>query len=223
MAPPKTPNATRGTIKGASTQNLVTFSIRSAPVPDVILQFLLHNITTLRALQQDGQINGDAPSSSMDIVSESELVGVQGDVLYTPSVRADQFWDALEDKCNEAGGEWVNVIDRIWSFGPRHAGGCVLIDCRKDTTPLSCVTLWFLAGVTDVIFRLRRRLSRNHSDQPTNMSSNNVDFTGYVETGFQLAMFQGPLCAEPVEGMAYFVESIDVDADGVQKEIGMFL
>jgi ribosome assembly protein 1 len=55
------------------------------------------------------------------------------------------------------------------------------------------------------------------------MSSNNVDFTGYVETGFQLAMFQGPLCAEPVEGMAYFVESIDVDADGVQKEIGMLL
>jgi hypothetical protein len=36
-------------------------------------------------------------------------------------------------------------------------------------------------------------------------------------------MFQGPLCAEPVEGMAYFVESIEVDADGVQKEIGMFL
>lgn len=203
MAPPKTPNATRGTIRGASTQNLVTFSIRSAPVPDVILQFLLHNLTTLRAMQQDGQINGDASGSSTDIVSESELVGVQGDVLYTPSVRADQFWNALEDKCNEAGGEWVNIIDRIWSFGPRHAGGCVLIDYRKDTTPLS----------------LKHRLSRKHPAQPTNMSNNNVDFTGYVETGFQLAMFQGPLCAEPVEGMAYFVESIDVDADGVQKEI----
>jgi ribosome assembly protein 1 len=203
MAPPRTPNAVRGTIKGASTQNLVTFSIRSAPVPDVILQFLLHNLTTLRALQQDGQTDRDKSGSSIDIVSESELVGVQGDVLYTPGVRADQFWNALEDKCNEAGGEWVNVSDRIWSFGPRHAGGCVLIDYRKDTTPLS----------------LRHRLSRNHPAQPTNISGNSVDFTGYVETGFQLAMFQGPLCAEPVEGMAYFVESIEVDADGVQKEI----
>lgn len=77
-------------------------------------------------------------------------------------------------------------------------------------------------GVTDAVFRLRHRLSRNLIAQPTNTSNNNVDFTGYVETGFQLAMFQGPLCAEPVEGMAYFVESIDVDADGVQKEIGMF-
>ncbi|KAG1776182.1 P-loop containing nucleoside triphosphate hydrolase protein [Suillus placidus] len=203
MAPSKTPNAARGTIKGASTQNLVTFSIRSAPVPDVILQFLLHNLTSLRALQQDGQTDRDISGSSIDIVSESELVGVQGDVLHTSSVRADQFWNALEEKCNEAGGEWVNISDRIWSFGPRRAGSCVLIDDRKDTTPLS----------------LRRRLLWNHSAQPTNTSGNNVDFTGYVETGFQLAMFQGPLCAEPVEGMAYFVESIDVDADGVQKEI----
>jgi ribosome assembly protein 1 len=97
----------------------------------------------------------------------------------------------------------VNISDKIWSFGPRHAGSCILIDYRKDTTTLS----------------LRRRLSRNHPVQPTNTSDNNVDFTGYVETGFQLAMFQGPLCAEPVEGMAYFVESIDIDTDGVQKEI----
>lgn len=203
MAPSKTPNAARGTIKGASTQNLVTFSIRSAPVPDVILQFLLHNLTTLRALRQDGHTDRDTSGSSIDIVSESELVGVQGDVLHTPSVRADQFWNALEEKCNEAGGEWVNISDRIWSFGPRHAGSCVLIDYRKDATPLS----------------LRHHLLRNHPAQSTNTSDKNVDFTGYVETGFQLAMFQGPLCAEPVEGMAYFVESIDVDADGIQREI----
>ncbi|KAG2060628.1 P-loop containing nucleoside triphosphate hydrolase protein [Suillus hirtellus] len=203
MAPSKIPNAARGTIKGASTQNLVTFSIRSAPVPSIILQFLLHNLTTLRALQRDGQTSRDTSSNSIDIVSESELVGVQGDVLHTPSVKADQFWNALEEKCNEAGGEWVDICDKIWSFGPHHAGGCILIDYRKDMTPLS----------------LRHRLSRNFLAQPTNTSSNDVDFTGYVETGFQLAMFQGPLCAEPVEGMAYFVESIDVDADGVQKEI----
>ncbi|KAG2145893.1 P-loop containing nucleoside triphosphate hydrolase protein [Suillus clintonianus] len=203
MAPTKTPNAARGTIQGGSSQNLVTFSIRSAPVPDVILQFLLHNLTTLRELQQDGQTDRETSGGSIDIVSENELVGVQGDVLHTPSVRADQFWNALEERCNEAGGEWAKICDRIWSFGPRYAGGCVLIDNRKDTTPLS----------------LRRRLSRNYSTRSTDTSGNDVDFTGYVETGFQLATFQGPLCAEPVEGMAYFVESIDVDADGVQKEI----
>ena len=49
------------------------------------------------------------------------------------------------------------------------------------------------------------------------------DFTGHIETGFQLATFQGPLCAEPVEGVAYFVEDVQVDAEGLEKEIGTFL
>lgn len=49
------------------------------------------------------------------------------------------------------------------------------------------------------------------------------DFTGHIETGFQLATFQGPLCAEPVEGVAYFVEDVQVDVEGLEKEIGTFL
>lgn len=46
------------------------------------------------------------------------------------------------------------------------------------------------------------------------------DFTSHIETGFQLATFQGPLCAEPVEGIAYFVEDVQVDAGSLEKEIG---
>lgn len=48
---------------------------------------------------------------------------------------------------------------------------------------------------------------------------NNFDHD--IETGFQLATFQGPLCAEPVEGMAYFVESVEVDTASVDKERGV--
>lgn len=33
-----------------------------------------------------------------------------------------------------------------------------------------------------------------------------------IDTAFQLAMNRGPLCAEPVVGMAYFLESVDLDA-----------
>lgn len=38
-----------------------------------------------------------------------------------------------------------------------------------------------------------------------------LDLEANLETGFQIATFQGPLCAEPVEGMAYFVEDIEYD------------
>ena len=46
------------------------------------------------------------------------------------------------------------------------------------------------------------------------------DFDNHIETGFQLATFQGPLCAEPVEGMAYFIEQVEIDTKGLEKEIG---
>lgn len=44
------------------------------------------------------------------------------------------------------------------------------------------------------------------------------DLDNHLESGFQLATFQGPLCAEPVEGMAYFVESVEVDREGIEQE-----
>lgn len=52
---------------------------------------------------------------------------------------------------------------------------------------------------------------------------NDSDFIGHIETGFQLATFQGPLCAEPVEGVAYFVEDVQVDVQSLEKEISTFL
>lgn len=36
------------------------------------------------------------------------------------------------------------------------------------------------------------------------------DFEDSIEAGFQIAMFQGPLCAEPVVGMAFDVEAMEV-------------
>ena len=45
------------------------------------------------------------------------------------------------------------------------------------------------------------------------------DFDNHIETGFQLATFQGPLCAEPVQGMAYFVQKVEVDKEILEKEI----
>lgn len=39
------------------------------------------------------------------------------------------------------------------------------------------------------------------------------EFETNIESGFQIATFQGPLCAEPMEGLAYFVEDIEFDAE----------
>lgn len=46
------------------------------------------------------------------------------------------------------------------------------------------------------------------------------DFESNLETGFQVATFQGPLCAEPVQGMAFFVEKLDVNEQVAHEEDG---
>ncbi|KAF7768579.1 hypothetical protein Agabi119p4_7822 [Agaricus bisporus var. burnettii] len=124
--------------------------------------------------------------------------------MRNPSVKPEQFWDALQDKCKEVGGEWEGITDKVWAFGPQRAGGCLLIDARKPKTLTS----------------LKRRLERAKSND-NNVGTEKAirDFDNHIEAGFQLATFQGPLAAEPVEGLAYFVEDVDIDQELLEKEI----
>jgi ribosome assembly protein 1 len=46
------------------------------------------------------------------------------------------------------------------------------------------------------------------------------DFESNLETGFQVATLQGPLCAEPVQGIAYFVEKFEVNDQAAHGEDG---
>lgn len=74
-----------------------------------------------------------------------------------------------------------------------------------------------------MISRLKRRLDQSRTvDIEPNAEKDNhkFNFDTHIETGFQLATFQGPLCAEPVEGLAYFVEDLEFDEEGLEKEIG---
>lgn len=142
MAPPKTPNAVRGTMKGGSSHNIVTFTLRSAPLPDSILLFIQQNLATLRSLLQERMATDRGISDGDDnVVIEGVRPEVQGILVHAPSVKPEQFWIALKEKCTEAGGDWADIDDRIWAFGPQGAGGCLLIDARKDLIPTSCVTL----------------------------------------------------------------------------------
>ena len=49
-----------------------------------------------------------------------------------------------------------------------------------------------------------------------------MDFDNCIETGFQLGTLKGPMCAEPVEGIAYFLESLHYDLDAAVLKNGCF-
>ncbi|KAJ7069984.1 translation elongation factor 2 [Mycena amicta] len=199
MAPPKTANAPRGTVHGTSSQGVVTFTIRASPIPRPILDFILQNLAALKSLQQTGR-----GSVEEEDVNDEQANIIDGTVVRKPTVQPEEFWDALQEKCEEVGGEWTDAVDRIWSFGPQSAGGCVLVESRKSATGHSS---------------LKRRLDKKALGDDGDADKVIRDFDTHIETGFQLATFQGPLCNEPVEGMAYFVESVDIDRESLTKEI----
>ena len=72
------------------------------------------------------------------------------------------------------------------------------------------------------MLRLKRFLERGKTEAEAENETEKIvrDFDNHVETGFQLATFQGPLCAEPVEGMAYFVQDVEIDYESLSREIG---
>ena len=140
MALPKTPNAKRGTMHGAAAQNLAKFTTRAAPLPPAILEFLLDNLAILRRMQQErkaGEEDAETLPADEDNGHSDEDYDVQGEYIKKPTINAEQFWPTLQDKCKEAGGEWAEIVDKIWAFGPQRMGTCLLIDARSEQ-PNSC-------------------------------------------------------------------------------------
>ncbi|KAG6897765.1 hypothetical protein C0992_011434 [Termitomyces sp. T32_za158] len=207
MAPTKTPNAPRGTIHGSSSSNIVRITIRAVPLPQAISDFVLKNVSTLKKLLYERRAKDPVETQDEGWEEGQKADGHEdhGDVVRKPSVGPEQFWNALQEVCKKTGGEWTDVTERVWAFGPQQAGGSLLIDNRQSGTHSS----------------LKRRLERiKAGDSEGEVMEKGVrNFDVHIETGFQLATFQGPLCAEPVEGMAYFVESVEVDQGSLEKEI----
>ncbi|KAH8104488.1 translation elongation factor 2 [Cristinia sonorae] len=201
MAPPKFGSGKRGVIHGAAVRDLAKFSLRAVPLPQELLQFLQDNLVTLRQIERDtdagSKANDERASAANDDDTEEE-VDLQGELMKHPTVRPEEFWHALAKVCEKAGSDWVNVQRKLIAFGPqKRAGTCLLLDGRPETPRGE---------------ERKENASGGDADQLI------YEFEKHIETGFQLATFQGPLCAEPVEGLAYFLESLEVDVQGIEEE-----
>ena len=151
MAPPKTPGAPRGTVHGASSQNILVFTLRATPLPSPILEFILENLATLRQLHLNQTSERDNEQFAGDN-DELDGVDLHGDIVRKHNINRDQFWDALHNICKEVGGEWEGVVDKIWAFGPQKAGGCLLIDDRSSNHIASYVSFFFPTSMLAIIF-----------------------------------------------------------------------
>ncbi|KAI9779706.1 MAG: Cytoplasmic GTPase/eEF2-like protein (ribosomal biogenesis) [Geoglossum umbratile] len=89
---------------------------------------------------------------------------------------------------------WANVIGKIVAFGPRRSGPNMLIDNTQDQL-------------------LLRDINSSGST-----SLNPHDFSDKISYAFQLATSQGPLCNEPMQGVAIFLEDISLDIPSLEED-----
>ncbi|SCZ92656.1 BZ3500_MvSof-1268-A1-R1_Chr5-2g08074 [Microbotryum saponariae] len=230
MAPPKVADRPRGTFLGSNQSNFVTFAIRAVPLPEAITTFLVANMSTLKRLQRDRRAG---KSVEEDAVVESRGETFEG----VEPVKPEDFWTELEALFKKAGRDWVGLADQVWAFGPKRVGPNILVDrtsghvrsLRKrlerqgslistDGTALATPapgspSLKPSAGEASLdTDELAAQLEDTTIADDQTISLPDVrELDENFDSAFQLATNRGPMCGEPVIGMAFFLEAIELN------------
>ncbi|KAJ5620306.1 Ribosome assembly protein 1 [Penicillium lagena] len=218
MAAPKNPELGRGGVLQVSSSKQLTVRLRVVPLPEAVTDFLSKHVGTIKKLQSEKRTATEAKPDAehpADGVLESgaqvetAVVDAAGEVHETSILSLEEFRTELDkvfrDEVKDDSELWRDVVDRITAFGPRRVGPNILVDgtavntCEKfllDDPKQS-------AGDTDNQQALLVR-----------------DFCDKIAYAFQLATAQGPLCQEPIQGVAVFLEELAVQSNGDELDKG---
>lgn len=245
MAPPKTPNQPRGTVLGSVQSGPVTFTIRAAPMPSSSTSFLKANANTIKRIQRDRRSGkADDESEAVTEVSEgAEVVTPEEFWPKFEQVlsEAGRDWTGLAEQIWAFGPRRVGpnlLVDRtpgsprsirrrlerqaaIPSALQTPGGNSALSPPKTPAESASDPALGAefasteFAGDVDVSSLKAALTEVDMSSEAMEHLPDVRELDENFDTAFQLAMNRGPLCAEPVVGMAYFLEAVELHSDGL--------
>lgn len=197
MRPPANKDLGRGAVVGVTSSKQVTLTLRVRPLPSEVTDFLNKNAGAIKKLQSKKSAskatdqNGDAEDSDQESI-EDDI-----DISVAKALSPEEFKKQLKALLETGKGRepFKNIIDQIAGFGPRRTGPNLLIDVTKE----GCLPKAFEMDKTheEVNPEANEKLAARHlSDK--------------ITYGFQLATSQGPLCREPVQGIAVFIENVAI-------------
>ncbi|KAK9453620.1 P-loop containing nucleoside triphosphate hydrolase protein [Dipodascopsis uninucleata] len=208
MAAPKSSDLGRGGV----VLNIVGMCIklRIRPLPKEVTELLITKRNTIQKLRQNRRLHnninklGDASAEQIQEATEQD----EDDDLMAGErpLTAEDFRHRLEVAFGKSS-EWSRAVDKICVFGPKHVGPNMLMDYSRNG---------LLRKEFDATSEKR---TPEGIEEPANGESTtkNLKASSTVEssiaemivTGFELATAAGPLCAEPLEGVACIVESVE--------------
>lgn len=197
MNPPKDANLPRGTVIGETASKHVSVRVRVRPLPPSVTEFLSKNVGAIRRLyserrEENNSSNGISGTEN-DGIQEAEVREI-GHTLSFP-----EFKKQLKAAFGEAKGQkevWADVMEKITAFGPRRIGPNILVDATK-------------AGICGKALREAESHDQDVGE-PTDRTMTANTFASTIIYAFQLAVAQGPCCAEPVQGIAVFLEDVSL-------------
>ncbi|KAI1413608.1 P-loop containing nucleoside triphosphate hydrolase protein [Hypoxylon sp. FL1857] len=195
MRPPANKELGRGAVVGATTSKQVSMQIRVRPLPANVTEFLLKNPGAIKKLYSERKTTEEAEQE--DEVSGDQKIEADEDSLGGKGLSIDELKKELQTNLESGKGRevWKGVIDKIAAFGPRRTGPNILIDATKD-------------GYFPKVFAPEKQ--EDGTSPRAGEALRAAHLCDKVTYGFQLAMNQGPLCNEPVQGVAVIVEDLTV-------------
>ncbi|KXX74191.1 Ribosome assembly protein 1 [Madurella mycetomatis] len=207
MRPPVNKELGRGVVVGVTSSKQVTVTLRVRPLPSDVTDFLVKNAGGVKRLDSDRKAteeNGETSSperaaengAAQDEGAETDDELSQARKILSPEELGKELqsqFDSEKDRLDT----WKGIVDRIVAFGPRRTGPNLLVDATKEQ-------FFPKAFGSD-------SNTKNLNNRPLlSESINPRHFSDKVTYGFQLATQHGPLCHEPVQGIAVLIEDVSV-------------
>lgn len=203
MRPPREKDLPRGTVVGLVPSKQVAIRVRVRPLPAGITDFLLANATRIRDLYAE-PVDEDRFDEELDDEEQIEATGAAAAAASTP-VKHETMAEGLESlqhdlrkacmQMESDGDSWASLAGKAIAFGPRRNGPNLLIDATPDG---ACMA------------------SNTSTDGPEPTASTSAlrasDLADKLIYAFQLATAHGPLCQEPLQGVAVILESVLIPA-----------
>jgi ribosome assembly protein 1 len=187
-----------------TTDQSLQLTVTAYPIPPKIAEFLDKHETEVNAFCQKKEnwgANGLSSSSDNIIKQEDDVIS---DIVVDSE---NTFLEQMKAVFDEAGPEWSEKFSRIWAFsGPN----LLLNKIEEYSSPL-----W--TSVTSPKETKQNQKSIN-SSKKSDLFKLIEEFDNSIITGFRLVTDAGPLCMEPMYGVAFEIKDITYDFSLSVKE-----
>ncbi|CAG8449795.1 15490_t:CDS:10 [Acaulospora morrowiae] len=206
----KDANTQRGAVTLSTPNKYCTIKMRAMPLSSNVTAFIDQHAMTIKSIiderQQRNKIDTQMTKEYEDVLKE--VVNKKERVL-----DVDEFFNELES-------EFGKATDNIWAFGPKRVGPNILINRVPNYSRKPYPLLWRKNANAQKIHETSSHDGTSGEvDEQSSLELTIRDFEEAIHTGFQLATKAGPLCAEPMMGVAYFLEDFQISINAENVDI----